>query len=130
MFAFLIAALSIIGLPPFGGMWSKWFLALGTLDHGQLFLLAVLMISSLLNIAYLLPIPVRAFFTKTADSGEHEWSRSRGESVHQDGHGYAGRYEAPLPSLIALSFTALATVILFIDPDPLYQLLNQLPLAR
>ena len=40
MTAFFIASLSIIGLPPLGGFWSKWFLALGTLDelrrlHGQ-----------------------------------------------------------------------------------------------
>ena len=62
--AFLIGALSIIGLPPFGGMWSKWYLGLGTVETGQLILLGVLMFSSLLNIAYLLPIPVRAFLGK------------------------------------------------------------------
>src|SRR5690606_6649952 len=57
MAAFLIGALSITGLPPMGGTWSKWYLALGSLDAGQPFLLAVLMISSLLNIGYLLVIP-------------------------------------------------------------------------
>ncbi|MGB5440375.1 MAG: proton-conducting transporter membrane subunit, partial [Gammaproteobacteria bacterium] len=62
--AFFIGTLSIIGLPPFGGMWSKWYLALGAVETGQLLLLAVLMISSLLNIIYLRPIPIRAFFSK------------------------------------------------------------------
>ena len=60
--AFFIAALSIVGLPPAGGVWSKWYLALATLETGQLGLLAVLMISSLLNVYYLLSIPLRAFF--------------------------------------------------------------------
>ena len=59
--AFFIGSLSIIGLPPFGGMWSKWYLGMGTIEAGQWLLLGVLLFSSLLNIAYLLPVPVRAF---------------------------------------------------------------------
>ena len=55
-FAFMIGALSVIGVPPFGGSWSKWYLALGAVDAHQALLVAVLMISSLLNIAYLMPI--------------------------------------------------------------------------
>ena len=35
MLAFLVASLSIIGLPPLGGTWSKWTLALGALDAGH-----------------------------------------------------------------------------------------------
>jgi multicomponent Na+:H+ antiporter subunit D len=59
--AFLIASISIIGLPPGGGAWSKWLLALGTAETHQYLLTAALMISSLLSIAYLIPIPMRAF---------------------------------------------------------------------
>lgn len=103
--AFLIGTLSIIGLPPFGGMWSKWYLGLGVVETTQLLLLAVLMISSLLNIAYLLPIPIRAFFSKPA-SGEH----------------YAEIKEAPKMILFAMMITSSACVILFFYPDPFYQL--------
>lgn len=60
--AFFIAALSIAGLPPAGGVWSKWYLALGALEAGQVGLLVVLMLSSLLNVYYLCSIPIRAFF--------------------------------------------------------------------
>ena len=60
--AFLIGSLSIIGLPPLGGSWSKWLLILGAADTGQLVMIGVLMLSSLLNVAYLLPIVGRAFF--------------------------------------------------------------------
>ncbi|MEZ4586768.1 MAG: proton-conducting transporter membrane subunit [Gemmatimonadales bacterium] len=60
--AFFVAALSIIGVPPAGGTWSKWMLGMATLDAGQLGLLAVLMLSSLLSLVYLLEIPIRGFF--------------------------------------------------------------------
>ena len=103
--AFLIGALSIIGLPPLAGLWSKWYLALGTLEADELALLGVLMASSLLNVAYLLPIPIRAFFSKPAN----------GETI-------TGIREAPLPSVAALVFTALGCVVLFFHAEPLYRL--------
>ncbi len=103
--AFLVGTLSIIGLPPFGGMWSKWFLGLGAVETMQLLLLAVLMISSLLNILYLLPIPIRAFFSKP-ESGEH----------------YTEIAEAPKPILLAMIITSTLCVVLFFYPDPFYQL--------
>ena len=103
--AFLIGSLSIIGLPPFGGMWSKWYLGLGMVETGQWLLLTVLLVSSLLNIAYLLPIPVRAFFGKT-----------------KDGSTYSQVNEAPVTCLIAMMVTSLACLVLFFYPDPFYEL--------
>lgn len=100
MAAFFIGSLSIIGLPPTGGMWSKWFLMMGALEADKLILMLVLMLSSLLNIAYLLPIPIRAFY-----SGNHSDSQS------------ARMAEAPLPSLLAIGFTSLACFVLFFWPN-------------
>lgn len=100
MAAFFIGSLSIIGLPPTGGMWSKWYLMLGALEADMLVLMVVLMISSLLNIAYLLSIPVRAFFP--GDKGESS--------------GSVAITEAPLPSLLAIGFTSLACLVLFFWP--------------
>ena len=60
--AFFVGALSIIGLPPLGGSWSKWLLIVGAADTGQWIMIAVLMGSSLLNVAYLLPIVGKGFF--------------------------------------------------------------------
>jgi len=105
--AFFVGTLSIIGLPPFGGMWSKWYLGLGAAETAQFALLAVLMISSLLNIIYLLPIPIRAFFSKP-DSGQH----------------YTEIAEAPKTILLAMIITSTACIILFFYPDPFYQLAN------
>ena len=105
MAAFFIASLSIIGVPPTGGTWSKWYLLMGTMEAEQHILMGILMISSLLNIAYLLPIPFHAFFSadKLSSSG-------------------GGIKEAPLPSLIALCVTTVGCVILFVYPQPLYEL--------
>ncbi|MGD2044686.1 MAG: proton-conducting transporter membrane subunit [Gemmatimonadota bacterium] len=99
--AFFVGSLSIIGLPPAGGSWSKWFLGLGTLEAGQLGLLVVLMVSSLLGLYYLLEVPVKAFFFKPPEGSHH----------------HDGIHEAPLPSLIAICITAAATVGLFFWPD-------------
>jgi multicomponent Na+:H+ antiporter subunit D len=65
--AFLIGALSIIGLPPLGGSWSKWLLIMGAADTGHWIIIGVLMFSSLLNVAYLLPLVGRGFFLSSPD---------------------------------------------------------------
>ncbi len=52
MLAFTTAALSMVGLPPLAGFFSKWYLALGTIENGSWLLLAVILLSSLLNAVY------------------------------------------------------------------------------
>lgn len=69
--AFLIATISIIGLPPLGGTWSKWLLLLGAADADQAAMLVVLVVGSLLAVAYLMPIPVRAFLRPSAERPAH-----------------------------------------------------------
>ncbi len=113
MAAFLIGSLSIIGLPPFGGLWGKWFLALGALEADKLVMVAVLMVSSLLNVAYLLPIPFRGFFGDPP------------ANPPGDDHG-AGIKEAPWPCLVAITVTSLGCLVLFFYPDPVYDLLKQI----
>ena len=50
--AFTVAALSMVGLPPTVGFFSKWYLALGTIKNSNWIFLAVILISSLLNAVY------------------------------------------------------------------------------
>lgn len=64
MTAFFLASLSMIGIPPAGGFISKWYLIVGSVEAQQLAFLLVLLVSSLLNAAYFLPISYRAFFAK------------------------------------------------------------------
>lgn len=65
--AFLIGALSIIGAPPLGGSWPKYFLMVGALDSGKAILIAALIMSSILNVIYLIPIAARGFLKPAAD---------------------------------------------------------------
>ena len=110
MTAFLVASLCIIGIPPTGGTWSKWYLMLGTFEAEQWLLMGLLMVSSLLSIFYLLPIPLRAFF-----GGEKALEVSAGTPV--------AIREAPLPSVIALTITAAGCVYLLLYPDIFYRLI-------
>ena len=107
MGAFFLASLSIVGLPPMGGMWGKWYLALGAIDAGYVVLVGVLMVSTLLNIAYLIPVPIRAFLGK-ADAGGEIQIR-----------------EAPIACLIAMGVTVVGCVALFFNPTWIVQLAHQ-----
>jgi len=106
--AFFVGSLSIIGVPPAGGAWSKWFLGMGTLEAGQIGLLVVLMVSSLLSLVYLLEVPVRAFFSAPPEDAHH------GEGIH----------EAPWLAVVAMIITALATMGLFLYPGLFYDLMT------
>ncbi|MCW3489169.1 complex I subunit 5 family protein [Dethiobacter alkaliphilus] len=62
MFAFSIAALSMVGLPLFSGFISKWYLALGSIEAGMPMFVGLIILSGLLNASYFLPIVWQAFF--------------------------------------------------------------------
>ena len=63
---FTVLSLSLIGIPPTGGFYSKWQLATASLDAelGALSYIApvILLISAILTAAYLLSISINAFF--------------------------------------------------------------------
>ena len=105
MAAFFIGSLSVVGIPLAGGFWSKFYLLWGSVQEGQYAMLVVLLISSLLNAAYFFPIAFRAFFCKPEDS----LFEDRVDEAHPC-------------AVIALSLTAVATVVFFIYPEPFYSL--------
>ena len=101
MAAFSIGALSIIGIPPAAGFLSKWLMFQGAAGAANWTVLAVLAVSTLLNAAYFLPVVHAAFFRATP----------AGEAAHG---------EAPWTMVVALAFTAAATILLpFMSAVPL-----------
>jgi multicomponent Na+:H+ antiporter subunit D len=123
--AFFIASLSIIGLPPCGGSWSKWYLMLGAADAGQFMMIVVIMVSSLLNVAYLLPIPIRAFLRPALDE------QAELDMDGQEVPGFSWRRidEAPFCCVAPPVITALGCIILFFYADTLMSLINRIPLS-
>lgn len=93
MTAFAIGALSMIGIPPTIGFVSKWYILLGAMHTQHYFALAVLVLSTLLNAAYLLPIVYAAFFRKPHTPLLHG--------------------EAPKAIVTAITITASGAILLF-----------------
>ena len=104
MTAFLIGSLTVIGLPPMGGLWSKWYLIVAALDAGEIALLAVILGGSLLSAGYLMPPVISAFFGAPGGAAQGKIK------------------EAPLPCLIAISLSAAGCVLLFLFPSTLTDL--------
>ena len=108
MTAFLIGTISTLGLPPMGGTWSKWLLCVGMIEAHQWAFLATLLLSTLLGLGYLLPIPIRAFFAK--------------EKTNAAVKGHEDHGESPWACRIPLLLSGLACLILFLWPGVYSQL--------
>lgn len=102
MAAFTLAALGMIGVPPTAGFISKWYLGLGALESGWPAILLVLVISSLLNAAYFLPLIYRGWFAtaKTA------WSTDKGSPGWCETH-----WMLLVPTLFTTALALLAGVL-------------------
>ncbi len=99
MIAFTIGAFGMSGVPSTCGFISKWYLWLAPIESGQLIFLFILLISTLLNMAYFFPIISIAFF-----KGPEKQEKIK---------------EAPIFMLVALVITAIATIILGTIPQAL-----------
>lgn len=99
--AFAIASLSMIGAPPVAGFVTKWYLLTGAMDAHSVGIMVILLISTLLNVAYFAPVVYQGFFGQPAE-GDH-------------GRG-TGLAEAPLAMVIPLTITAVVSVVIGIFP--------------
>jgi len=103
MGAFAVGSLAMIGLPPTAGFISKWFMLQGALESAQWLPIGVIIVSTMLNAGYFLPILLRAFFCPP--------NRTTRDSAVDSDHG-----EAPWPMVLALTLTALMALLLFFSP--------------
>ncbi len=108
MTAFTIGAISIIGLPPTGGFVSKWYILLGVLQAEQPVMAGVLIVSTLLSAAYLLPVVYTAFFQAPEETGPPT-------------HG-----EAPRSILLALGASVTLTFLMFFFSQPIVRFASQI----
>jgi multicomponent Na+:H+ antiporter subunit D len=101
MAAFTLAALGMIGVPPTAGFVTKWYLGAGALEAGQPWVLVLLVVSSLLNAAYFLPILHDAWFAGT----DRPWPAP------------AGRVEVRPTLLVPLLMTAILSLLVGLFAD-------------
>lgn len=110
---FTFAALSLVGIPPFAGFFSKWYLANGSLSAkitGYSWIgPVVLLLSALLTAGYLFPISVQGFLPGK------EYSEN--ENI---------KCEAGLPMTIPMIVLALLTLCLGIFSSGLIEFLSAL----
>jgi proton-translocating NADH-quinone oxidoreductase chain N len=59
--SFLVCAFSVIGIPPFGGFFSKFLVIMGTLNAGRIWLAATALFTAVLTMFYLLKVFTQVF---------------------------------------------------------------------
>ena len=99
MGAFGIGALGMIGIPPTAGFLGKWFILSSAVTFQDYFVLTVLMVSTILNAAYFLPIIYGSFFKEE-------------KNVPDNNHG-----DAPIIVIVPICITALISILLFCFPN-------------
>lgn len=93
-----LAALSMIGLPPTAGFFSKWYLMLGAYTGQQYFYIAVLVISSLLNAIYFFRIIEQMFIQREASLTEV--------------HPHSGKLGLPFAMALPIFITGIGVLVL------------------
>lgn len=101
MGAFTVAAFGMAGMPPVAGFITKWYLAIGAWQAGSTWVIAVLLLSSALNVAYFFSLVYAAWFNKPASP----WRPA------------AGRVEVPLALLLPTVATALLSLAAGLFPQ-------------
>jgi multicomponent Na+:H+ antiporter subunit D len=96
MAAFTVGAMSMIGIPPTCGFFSKGYLILGALEAGQLQFMAALLFSSLVNAVLFFRIIEKAYFEPWQDHHAHGDKAPKPVKIK----------EAPLNMLLPLLITA------------------------
>jgi multicomponent Na+:H+ antiporter subunit D len=115
MAAFTIAALSVIGLPPTCGFFSKWYLVMGAIDAQQWAFAAALMISSLLSAVIFFKVIENVYFEppltghEQVEEGAHEEVTQHGEAA---AHKEIAMDEAPMSMLIPIYITVAGILVL------------------
>jgi multicomponent Na+:H+ antiporter subunit D len=99
MAAFTVGALSMIGVPPTAGFFSKWYLILGAIDAGRYHFMAALLFSSLVNVILFFRVIEIAYFEPKLD--------------HHDGDtGKTAVDEAPFSMLLPLIIAAAGLIVI------------------
>ena len=117
--AFVIGALSITGLPPFGGMWSKFLLLQASMESYLWAGVAILIVSSFLNAIYLVAMGLTGWMAISSSAPQSAQNGGNGQKLNQ-----------PLLCVLPPVLTALGCVILFFTLQPIYDFLSLIEFSK
>jgi multicomponent Na+:H+ antiporter subunit D len=100
----IVVALGMIGLPPTGGFFGKWYIILGALDANDYVSVAAVILSTLLTLAYFVKL-FEGIFRQTSTRSDAQFD------------------EIPFSFKLTLGVTSAAVVILGLFSAPIVQLL-------
>jgi multicomponent Na+:H+ antiporter subunit D len=102
--ALVIAAMGMIGLPPTGGFFGKWYIILGALEANNYVAVGAVLLSTMLTLAYFVRIFERVF-------------------RHAPTLSDARPNEIPIQIKLSVGFTSMAIIVLGLLSDPIVGLL-------
>lgn len=109
MAGFTVGAMSMIGIPPTCGFFSKWYLLSGAIDAQQWGYMAALIFSSLVNVVLFFRIIEIGFLEPFQ---HHSHGDNNGTSHHGNHDEPLQVKEAPLSMLVPLLLTAISLIFL------------------
>lgn len=122
LWCYTFASLALIGIPPFCGFTSKWYLAQGALqsETGVFRILGpvTLLVSALLTAGYLLPITMKGFLPGIDGKGAGVPANEAGSRVQAGDDHSAEKLDKMSVALLVLT---ILTALLGIWPNPLIQ---------
>ncbi len=98
--ALIILAMSMVGFPPTGGFFGKWYIILGALEAQNYLAVAAVIISTVLTLAYFIKLFERIFRDTQPSSGIIS-------------------VEAPLSMKVSIGVVSAAIILLGLFSDPI-----------
>ena len=107
--ALIILAMSMIGIPPTGGFFGKWYIMLGAMEAGNYLAVGAVVVATLLTMAYFQKLFVSIFRDRPAST-------------------IASHVETHLSLRVSLGVTSAAIIVLGLCSDPIINFFGeQLP---
>ncbi len=102
--ALVIAAMGMIGLPPTGGFFGKWYIILGALEANNYIAVGAVLLSTMLTLAYCVKIFEQVF--------RHTPTMSKAQPI-----------DIPIQIKLSVGFTSMAIIVLGVLSDPIVGML-------
>ena len=118
--AIIVLAMSMIGIPPTGGFFGKWYIIVGALEADNYVAVTAVVVATLLTMAYFQRVFIRIFDNSPESSSQASPTETSQNTAGADLH----------PSLkLSVGLTAGAVVVLGLCSDPMIKFFREAAVA-